>query len=80
MSKQKISIEVEDITTFVTALNNSIIAYNEVVMAIDLCCEIPLVFYPLKKVPIEKLRERQRCLRDVYEQLIKIEEKGRCIC
>lgn len=76
INKRKITIEVEDLSTFITGLNNAIIAYNDVVCAIVLCCDVPLALLPLKNIPFEKLRERQKSLKDVYEQLIEIEKRN----
>lgn len=76
INKRKITIEVEDLSTFITGLNNAIIAYNDVVCAIDLCCNVPSALLPLKNIPFEKLRERQKSLKDVYEQLIEIEKRN----
>lgn len=79
MDKQKITIEIDDVSTLIDGLNNAIIAYNEVVGSIMLCCEVPLILSPLKQIPFEKLRERQQCLNDLYKQLIKIEQKGKTV-
>lgn len=68
-----VTIEVKDLKTFINGLNNAIIAYNEVVRVIDLCCDIPSIMLPLKDVPFEDLRNRQKALKDVYEQMIEIE-------
>lgn len=70
----KIELEVNDLKTLIDGLNNAIIAYNEVVVAINLCCDVPSVFEPLKKIPFEILTDRQKALRDIYLQLIQIEE------
>lgn len=74
INKQKITIEVENLKTFIDGLNNAIIAYNNIVSAIDLCCEIPSNTLPLKDLPIEELIKRQKVLINVYEQLIEIEK------
>ena len=74
MDKQKITIEVGDLTTFITGLNNAIIAYNDVVGAVYFGCGVPSKLEVLKDIPFEKLKERQRSLKDVYEQLIEIEK------
>ena len=70
----KIEIEVEDLKTLIDGLNNAIISYNEVVMALYLCCEVPSRLAPLKTIPFEDLRERQKALGAIYEQLIQIEK------
>jgi hypothetical protein len=74
MDKQKITLEVEDISTLLDGLNNAMIAYDDIIWAIYLCCKIPSKLEPLKSLPFEQLRERLKALKDVYEQLIKIEK------
>lgn len=71
----KITIEVNDITLLINALNNAMIAYNDVVMSIYFCCDISEKFMSLKEMPFENLRARQESLKNVYKQLEKIEQK-----
>ena len=73
----KITLEVEELKTLVDGLNNAIIAYNEVVMALYLCCEVPSCLAPLKLIPFENLRERQKALGDIYKQLEQIEKENK---
>ena len=65
----KVTIEVEDLKTLIDGLNNAMVAYNEVVASIYLCCDIPSKMFPLKEIPFENLRKRQMALKNVYEHL-----------
>ena len=69
----EIAIKVDNITTFTKALNNAIIAYNDVVSAIMFGCDVPKKLKPLESVDDEELKKRINCLADVYEQVENIE-------
>ena len=71
----KVSIEVDNIELFATALNNAIASYGDIIYAIFLGCEIPSKFEKLKTIPFEELKSRQECLLDVYSQVEKIEKE-----
>ena len=40
----KLEIEVDDLTEFVSALNNSIVALNDIYSSLYFGCDIPLIF------------------------------------
>lgn len=77
MSKQKITLEVEDISTLLDGLNNAMISYNEIVSSIILGCDFPSKLDPLKELTFKQLQERQDALKDLYIQLILIEKGER---
>lgn len=70
----KIEIEVEDLSLFIDALNNAIIAYGNIVHSIFMRCDIPSNLEPLKKLPYNVVEKRFYCLKDAYKQLEKMEE------
>lgn len=70
----KITIEIGDVELFAKSLNNAIAAYGNIISAIDLGCEVPLMFDRLKTIPFENLRERYDCLIDVYKQVEQMEK------
>ena len=74
-SNMKVEIEVDKIELFATALNNAIIAYEDVLYGIYLGCEIQTQFNKLKTLPFEQLKIRQKCLKNVYRQIQKIESQ-----
>ena len=65
----KVTIEVDDIELFTTALNNAVAAYGDIIWGIYLGTEIPSKFNKLKTIPYEKVEARQKCLLDVYKQI-----------
>lgn len=70
----KVEIEVENIKTLVDALNNACIAYNDVVFALNMGCNLPIKkLEPLSQLPYEEIKSRQECLMNVYHQLEEIE-------
>ena len=78
----KIELEVSDIKTVATAMNNAIIAYGKIIRAIMLGCEIPKDFEPLQSLDDYALLERYRCMQNMYEQIEAIEKQclnGYCI-
>lgn len=70
----KIEIEVPDIKTAAIAINNAIVAYNDIVWSIILGCEVPNKFRPLKTLDDEELEKRLSCLKDIYKQLEEMEK------
>lgn len=70
----EIKLQVKDIELFTKALNNALIAYNEVVNAITLGCDIPSKLEPLRKLDDYELICRRNCLADVYKQVEAIEK------
>lgn len=52
-------------------LNNAIIAYNDIIFAIEFCCDIPSKLEPLKKLPLEELHARREALMKMYKDLEK---------
>ena len=70
----KIVIEINDVELFAKSLNNAVVAYGNIIRAIDLGCQVPLVFEGLKTIPFESLRERYDCLIDVYKQVEQMEK------
>ena len=68
----KIEIEVNNIETFIKALNNATAALGDICSSISLGCEPqinPNKFNGLKGLPEEELKERFLELKDVYLQL-----------
>ena len=72
---QQITLEVEDVTLFATALNNAVLAYNDIVFGITYECQVSSKFLPLKNLSEEQLFSRLQCLKNVYNQVIKIEQE-----
>lgn len=71
----KIEIDIDDdISLFIDALNNAIIAYGNIVHSIFLCCSVPSNLEPLKKIPYDVVEKRFYCLKNIYKQLEKIEQ------
>ena len=50
-------------------LNNAIIAYNDIIFAIDMCCAVPQKFEPLKKLSEQELHARRDALMKMYREL-----------
>ena len=70
----KIEIEVDNLSRFIDGFNNAFLAYQDVVSAIVLGCEVAQKFEPLKSLNDEVLLQRKKDLAKVYEQLIEIEK------
>ena len=70
----KIEIEVPDITTAAIAMNNAVAAYGKIVYAIMIGCDVSKEFEPLFDLEPDVLKERYRCLRNMYEQIETIEK------
>ena len=71
----KIELEFKDLkefSNFISGLNNAIIAYDDVKGAIDFACEVSPKW---DNVPVEKMRERLKLLRDKYFELLDIEKE-----
>ena len=69
----KITIEVDDITTFAKALNNAMVAYGDIIWSLRIGCDVPKYFWPLGSLDEEELDNRFECLQKLYEQVEKIE-------
>lgn len=77
MDKQ-IILDIEDITLFASALNNAILAYNDIVFGVLYGCEVSHKFAPLRNLSEEQLLSRIECLKGVYDQVIQIEQGLKC--
>ena len=73
----KIEIEFSDIKTFADGLNNAIIAYANVIAAIQLGCEVPKNLMLLRTLDEQMLKERLDCLVEVYGQVLIIERESK---
>lgn len=74
----KIQIEVDDLTTFAKALNNAVIAYDDIVVSILLKCKIGVSenkFKTLTKLSDKELESRRDTLLQVYRQIEKLEKE-----
>ena len=69
----EIKLQVDDIELFAKALNNAVIAYNEIVWALKLECDVPKKFKSMRTLSEEELDNRINCLKNAYEQVEKIE-------
>lgn len=69
----KIEVDVDDITLFADALNNAVAAYGDILFGIFIGCEIPSKLEKLKEIPFDELQKRFDCIKNVYEQVLKIE-------
>lgn len=67
----KIEIDVEDISLFAKALNNSTSTYGNILFAICIGGEIPEKLKPLENIPYEELKKRFNCIKNVYKQIEK---------
>ena len=70
----KITLDIPNIKIFTDGLNNAIIAYGNIVSAIQFGCEIPQKLQLLQTLEDDVLKDRFDCLKDVYKQLIEIEK------
>lgn len=66
-----LNVELNLTTDTFNGLNNAIIAYNDIIFAIEFCCDIPSKLEPLKKLPIEELHARRDALLELYRELEK---------
>lgn len=71
----KIEIEIENITLFATALNNACISFSDIVFRTFWGMDLPTKLEKLSTIPEEDLQDRLICLKDMYEQIIKIEKE-----
>ena len=74
----KIEIEVSDLSEFISALNNAMIAYGDICTCIILGCEPDIRTankVAFENIGEEKLETRYKHLMNVYLQLIDLEEK-----
>lgn len=69
----KITIEIPDIKTAVSAINNAVIAYGDIISALILGCDVPEKFKVLTQLSDDELMERFYCLKSIYEQLEVVE-------
>lgn len=64
-----ITVEIDE--NAFNGLNNAIIAYNDIIFAIDFCCDVPTKLEPLKKLPEEELHARRDALIKMYRDIEK---------
>lgn len=64
-----ITVEIDE--NAFNGLNNAIIAYNDIIFAIDFCCDVPAKLEPLKKLPEEELHARRDALIKMYRDIEK---------
>lgn len=69
MAKKTVTIAIDE-DTF-SGLNNAVIAYNDIIFAIDFCCDVPSKFEPLKKMSEEQLHARRDGLMQMYKDIEK---------
>lgn len=73
----KIEIEIKDLKSTLDGLNNALHAYNDLIFAITIGCEIPKKYNGLKKLNENELNYRLNCTRELYEQLLTIEMENK---
>ena len=71
----KIEIEIKDLKSTLDGLNNALHAYNDLIFAITIGCEIPKKYDGLKKYNEDELTHRFNCTKELYEQLVVYEAK-----
>ena len=74
----KIEIEVNDLTEFISALNNALIVYGDIISSIQLGCEPGLLIknkVALEQIGEDKLKARYDALVNVYMKLEEIERR-----
>lgn len=74
----KIEIEVDDLTEFISALNNALIVYGDIISSIHLGCEPSLLIknkVALEQIGEDKLKARYDALVNVYMKLEEIERR-----
>lgn len=74
----KIEIEVNDLTEFISALNNALIVYGDIISSIQLGCEPGLLIknkVALEQIGEDKLKTRYNTLVNVYMELEEIERR-----
>ena len=74
----KIEIEVNDLTEFISALNNALIVYGDIISSIRLGCEPSLLIknkVALEQIGEDKLKARYDALVNVHMKLEEIERR-----
>ena len=74
----KIEIEVNDLTEFISALNNALIVYGDIISSIQLGCEPGLLIknkVALEQIGEDKLKARYDALVNIYMELEEIERR-----
>ena len=72
---EEIELEIEDITSFAIALNNACISFSDIVFRTFWGMDLPTKLEKLSTIPEEELQDRFICLKDMYEQITKIEKE-----
>lgn len=67
MAKKTITIRIDE-NTF-NGLNNAYIAYNDIIFACLMGCEVPEKFKKLKNLSDEELCERRTALLEMYREI-----------
>lgn len=71
----RVTLEIPDITIAAKAMNNATIALSEIVWAINLGCDVPKIFEPLRNVNEDDLNKRVSIMSHLTKQLEVIERK-----
>lgn len=64
-----VELFLDDLELAATSVHNARIAYQQIVNAIKLGCEVNLVFTPLYDVPEDRLEAQIRLLKNITNQL-----------
>ena len=72
---EEIELEIEDITSFAIALNNACISFSDIVFRTFWGLDLPTKLEKLSTIPEDELQDRFICLKDMYEQITKIEKE-----
>jgi len=67
------TININNLSELLDGLNNAMIAYGDIISAIQLGCDISSKFEKLNELPEEKLRMRFKSVENLYKQLLKYE-------
>lgn len=73
----KIEIEINDLKATLDGLNNALHAYNDLIFAITMGCEIPKKYDGIKKLNENELNYRLDCARELYEQILTMEMENK---
>lgn len=69
----KAKLEIDDLSTTLTAFNNALIAYGSCSYAASLGAEVPEKLQHLSELTSEELKYRFNCLKNLYDQLTALE-------
>jgi len=64
------TININDLSELIDGLNNAMIAYNDVIGAIQFNCSVSSKYEKLMDLPEEKLRMRFKSVENLYTQLL----------